>query len=437
MNNCLLNNSLNEAQKLFDQDPNARKSFFRNAMTNNQLRNDWTQDAHEMFDKMTLKGADSWNTLLLRLNKSQDPEGVYKCFLEMGRTGLTPNEYTVSILVSAVSRTEFKSLVPQIHAIVVCLGLNLSMIAGPALMKCYAHVGDVEGMARVFDEILVKDVACWNALVSGYMEVGCLKQAHKVFDKMPQRDIVSWTSLISGYIRNKWVNKARSMFNKMSERNVVAWTVMISGYVQSERFREALKLFVLMLRSEIRPNQFTFSSVLDACAGCSYLVTGQQIHSIILKFGVPKDLILSASLVDMYSKCGDIDAAFCIFESMRKKNLVSWNSLIGGYARQGLGKRALEEFDRMINSGIMPNQVTFVYILLACRDSALLEEGERHFNSMDRKYAIQARSEHYACMVEIYGKAGQLDKAEKLIKAMPFEPDVVVRGAFLRAFGQV
>ncbi|OMO64031.1 hypothetical protein CCACVL1_22093 [Corchorus capsularis] len=299
MNNCLLNNSLNEAQKLFDQDPNARKSFVRNAMTNNQLRNDRTQDAHEMFDKMTLKGADSWNTLLLQLNKSQDPEGVYKCFLEMGRTGLTPNEYTISILVSAVSHTEFKSLVPQIHAIVVCLGLNLSMIVGPALMKCYAHVGDVEGMARVFDEILVKDVACWNALVSAYMEVGCLKQARKVFDKMPQRDIVSWTSLINGYIRNKWVNKARSMFNKMSERNVVAWTVMISG------------------------------------------------------------------------------------------------------------------------------------------DSALLEEGERHFNSMDQKYAIQARSEHYACMVEIYGKAGQLDKVQKLIRAMPFEPDVVVCGAFFRAFGQV
>lgn len=352
----------------------------------------------------------------------------------MGRIGVKPNEYTISTLVIVVSGTEFKLLVPQIHAVVVRLGLNMSMFVGSALMKWYAQVRDVEGLGRVFDEILVKNVACWNALIAGYMEVGYFKQARRVFDNMPKRDVVSWTSLINGYIRNKWINKARSMFNKMSEKNVVSWTAMINGYVQSERFREALKLFVLMLRSETRPNQFTFASVLDACAGCSYLVTGQQVHSSILKFGIPEDIILSSSLVDMYSKCGNICAAFYIFESMRKKNMVSWNSLIGGYARQGLGRRALEEFDRMIEVGVRPNQVTIFNVLLACRDVGLVEEGERHFNSMDQKYGIQAGLEHYACMVEIYGKAGQLDKAEELMKGMLFRVDVVVWGAFVRAF---
>ncbi|XWS31854.1 hypothetical protein CRYUN_Cryun23aG0111700 [Craigia yunnanensis] len=434
INNCLQNSRLNEAQKLFDRKPNASNIFSWNAMINSQLRNGQTEHGHDLFDEMTLTNPVSWNTFFSGLNKSQNPERVYKCFLEMGRFGLKPNEYTISVLVSVVSGTEFKLLVPQIHAIVVCLGLNMSVFVGSALMKWYAQVGDVEGLGRVFDEILVKNVACWNALVSGYMEVGYFKQARRVFDKMPERNIVSWTSLINGYIRNKWINKARSMFNKMSEKNVVSWTVMINGYVQSERFREALKLFVLMLKSETRPNQFTFSIVLDACAGCSYILTGQQVHSNILKFGIPQDLILSASLVDMYAKCGDIGAAFCIFESMQKKNLVSWNSLIGGYARQGLGRRALEEFDRMINGGVRPNQVTIFNVLLACRNNGLVEEGERHFNSMDQKYGIQTELEHYACMVEIYGKAGQLDKAEELIKGMLSKLDVVVWGAFVRAF---
>ncbi|XVF32925.1 hypothetical protein REPUB_Repub17cG0125000 [Reevesia pubescens] len=434
INNCLQNSHLTEAQKFFDQKPNAQNIFSWKATINTRIGNCQTEHDHDLFDKMTLKNPDSWNTFLSGLSKSQNTEGVYKCFLDMGRFGLKPNEYTISILVTAVSETEFKLLVPQIHALVVCLGLNISMFVGSALMKWYARVGDVEALGRVFDEILIKNVACWNALVSGYMELGYFKQARRVFDKMPEKNIVSWTSLINGYIRNKWINRARSMFNKMSEKNVVSWTVMISGYVQTERFREALNLFALMLRSETKPNQFTFSSVLDACAGCSYLVTGQQVHSSILKFGILEDLILSASLVDMYAKCGDIGAAFCIFESMRKKNLVSWNSLIGGYARQGLARRALEEFDRMIDTGVRPNHVTIFNILLACRDSGLVEEGESHFNSMDQKFGIQVGLEHYACMVEIYGKTGQLVKAEKLMKGMLSKLDVVVWGAFARAF---
>ncbi|KAK8509775.1 hypothetical protein V6N13_093624 [Hibiscus sabdariffa] len=428
INNCLRNTLLNEDKRLFGQNSISGEKIMP------YVRNGQVEHAHNLFDEVTLRSPASWNTLLSDLNKSQDPEGVYKVFIEMGRFGFKSNEYTILTLVGAFSGTKFNILVPQIHALVVCSGLNLSISVGPALMKWYAKMGDVEGLGRVFDEILVKNVACWNVLVSGYMEVGHFNQARRVFDKMPERDIVSWTCLIDGYIRNKWVNKARSMFNKMPEKNVVSWTVMVNGYVQHERFREALKLFVLMLRSDIRPNQFTFSNVLDACAGCSFLVTGQQVHSCILKFGIPKDLVLSASLVDMYAKCRNMDAAFSIFESMQKKSLVSWNSLIAGYARQGLGRRALQEFDRMIRSGVSPNQVTVFNVLLACRGSGLVEEGERHFNSMKHKYGIQPGLEHYACMMETYGKAGQMGKAETLIKGMLSEFDVVLWGAFLRAF---
>ncbi|KAM7495783.1 hypothetical protein LguiA_020197 [Lonicera macranthoides] len=221
----------------------------------------------------------------------------------------------------------------------------------------------------------------------------------------------------------------------MRERNVISWTAMIKGYVRYGKFVYALELFLLMLNSEIRPNHFTFSSVLDACAGCSSLSVGNQVHSFILKSGIHLDVVLSTSLVNMYAKCGDIKAAFCIFESMEKKNLVSWNSIIGGYARHGLAKRALEEFDRMIKGSVKPNRITYVNVLSACGHGGLVEEGERHFNSMKTKCGIHAGLEHYACMVDLYGRAGQLKKAEKLIKEMPLEPDVVVWGALIGACG--
>lgn len=404
-------------------------------MINGYVQRDQMGHARKLFDEMPVRDLVSWNTILRGLNKSKNPEGTYKCFLEMGRCGFKPNDSTLSTVISAVLDSEFKVLVPQIHSIAVCLGLNTRAFVGSSLMRGYMILKDPVGLGKAFDEILEKNLVCWNTLVCGYMELGLMKAASLAFDAMPERDILSWTSLVNGYIKNKMINKALSVFNKMSEKNVVSWTVMISGYVQSERFIDALKLFALMTRSETRPNDFTLSTVLDACAGCSYLLTGQQAHSIILKSGMPEGVVLSTSLVDMYAKCGEIAAAFFVFESMGKKNLPSWNSMIGGYARHGFVTRALEEFERMITSGVKPDEVTFVNVLSACGHGGKVEEGEKHFGSMSIQYGIDPGVRHYACMVDLYGRAGDLDKAGELIKGMPMEPDVVVWGALLAACG--
>ncbi|KAG6644941.1 pentatricopeptide repeat-containing protein At4g02750-like [Carya illinoinensis] len=427
-------NCVNNARKLFDENPSSRNVVTWNAMIAGCVRNHQMKCAQDLFDQMPNKDVVSWNTMLSGLHNTKNPLGVYLCLLQMGRVGLRPNEYTVSIAISAILDSVFNVLVSQIHAHAVCLAHNMSVFVGSALMTGYTSVGDQVGLHRVFDEILVKDVTSWNALVSGYMKLGSMVEAQRVFDRMPERNVVSWTTLVNGYIGNKRINEARSVFDRMSERNVVSWTVMISGYVQNQKVRDALKLFICMMKSGSRPNHFTFSTVLDACAGYSSLLVGQQIHSSILKSGIPSDVILSTSMVDMYAKCGDIDAALVVFESMPKKNLVSWNSIIGGYARHGLATRALEEFERMIKGGVGPDGVTFVNVLSACGHGGLIEEGEKYFHSM-AEYAIKAGVEHYACMVDLYGRAGKLEKAEELIRRMPFEPDVVVWGALLGASG--
>ncbi|KAF2325054.1 hypothetical protein GH714_022471 [Hevea brasiliensis] len=318
---------------------------------------------------MPLKDVVSWNIMLSAFNKTRNPARVCKYFKEMQRVGIIPNEYTFSIVLSAVLDKIFNIIVPQIHARVISLGLNLSLFVGSALIRAYAAVGDQMALSRVFDEMSAKNITSWNALVSGYMELGCISEAQRVFDVMPEKNTVSWTILVNGYIANRRINEARSLFNKMSNRNVVSWTVMISGVF--------------------------FSS-----------------------YGATSSL-----------------TAFCIFESMKNKNLMSWNSIIGGYARHGLATRALEEFERMIKSGVRPDQVTFLNILSASGHGGLVEEGEKHFGSMGAKYGIKAGLEHYTCMVDLYGRAGQLDKAEELIKGMPYEPDVVVWGALLGACG--
>ncbi|KAJ8899150.1 hypothetical protein K2173_011147 [Erythroxylum novogranatense] len=429
------NSNLDNALVLFERNPSVINVSSWNKLLSRCVRSNQIQAAEYLFDKMPVKDIVTWNTMLSAFKKTKNPDLVCKYFFGLQEIGLMPCERTVAILLSAFSDAAYSVLVPQIHVLVVCLGLKLSVFVGSALIRAYASAGDHFALGRVFDEIAEKNVASWNALISGYMELGCMVKAQRVFDVMPEKDMISWTNLVHGYIVNKRIDKARTMFDKMDKRDVVSWTVMISGYVQDESYTKALKLFRFMVDSGTRPNDFTFSCVLDACSGCSSLLMGQQVHSIILKSGIPGNVYLWTSLFNMYGKCGEIDAAYSIFESMEIKNLVSWNSIIGCYARHGLPTRALAEFERLIKCGVIPDQITFINVLSACAHGGLVTEGEKHFESMSINYGIEAELEHYTCMVDLYGRAGQLEKAEKLIKEMPFMPDVVLWGALLGACG--
>ncbi|KAL6968663.1 hypothetical protein U1Q18_034460 [Sarracenia purpurea var. burkii] len=438
--NCMINGhirntNMKDARELFDQNPSSRNIVSWNSLLSGYMKHEHIQHALQMFDQMPVRDVVSWNTMLSGLHKLKNPEGIFHCFLQMERDGVRPSEFTFSIVISALLNTGFNLLIPQFHALIVHSALNSNVFVGSALMRGYANLGYPKGLCLVFNEISAKDVTSWNALILGYMELGIPGEAQRAFEMMPEKNIISWTTLVNGYINNKNLDEARFIFDKYSERNVVLWTAMINGYVQSSKFVHALELFVLMLKSGIQPNHFTFSSTLDACAGCSSLLMGKQVHSNMLKHYLPFDVILSTSLVDMYAKCGNIEASFCVFESMPKKNLVTWNSIIGGFGRHGLATRALEVFERMTNGGVKPDNITFVNVLSACGHGGKVEEGETHFNSMETEYGVKAGMEHYTCMVDLYGRAGHLDKAVKLIEGMPFKPDVVVWGALLAGCG--
>ncbi|XP_060174657.1 pentatricopeptide repeat-containing protein At4g02750-like [Lycium barbarum] len=437
INTFIANGNLQEARKLFDQSPNLRNIVSWNSLIAGYFKHNNIRQAEHLFDEMPQRDVISWNTMLSGYRNANNPEKVYRCFLCMRRYGDDrPNELTFAVAISSFLHIDFKHLIPQLHGLVVCLGISLNVFVGSALMRGYVDLEDYKGLARVFDEILDKDVTPWNVLILGYMKFGCTSEAQTAFDMMPRRNFFTWSTLINGYIENKKLNEARYIFDKMSEKDVVSWTAMIRGYVQYGDFMKALELFKLMLNEgTTRPNHFTFSTVLDACAGHSAVLVGNQVHTCILKSGFPLDVVLLTSLVDMYAKCGDIEVAFCIFESIDRRNLVAWNSIIGGYARHGLAERAIQEFERMVKSGIRPDEITFINLVYACGHGGLVEEGERIFNSMVTDYGLKAEMEHYACMVDLYGKAGQLEKAEKLIEGMPFKPDVVVWGALLGACG--
>ncbi|KAL6515902.1 hypothetical protein OROGR_019207 [Orobanche gracilis] len=435
INECVRNGDVIHARKLFDDYPHSRNAVSWNSLINGYVKTRQISEAQKLFDQMPQRNVVSWNTMLSGFRDAKKPHKAHKYFLQMMRYGSRPEELTFAVLMSTFLNTEFAVLISQLHGLVIRLGLDLNIYLGSALMRGYVGLDDRNGFRMVFDEILVKDVVPCNVLILGYMDFGMVSEAKSAFNIMPTRNAFSWSIMINGYIKNNMVSEAKAVFDKLGEKEVVSWTTMMRGYVQFGKFVEALDMFLLMMNSGTRPNHYTFSSVLDACIGFSSLVMGNQIHACIVKFGVPLDVILATSLVDMYGKCGDINAAFHVFQSMPTKNLVSWNSIIGGCARHGLAFRALEEFDKMVESGIIPDEISFINVLSACVHGGVVREGEELFNSMQAKYGIRAEMEHYSCMVDLYGRSGQLEKAEELIKVMPFEPDVIVWVALLGACG--
>lgn len=207
---------------------------------------------------------------------------------------------------------------------------------------------------------------------------------------------------------------------------MVIWTALVSGCGLSSDHEQALAVFRDMINVGVVPNQCTFTCALNSCSVLEALDKGTVIHSKAMKIGLSLDVFVANSLIAMYSKCGNIDDGVIIFNKMREKNIVSWNSVIVGCAQHGRAEMAFQIFNQMEQANIQPDEITFVSLLTACSHSTLLEKGRLFFELLKNHPRIQLKLEHYACMVDILGRSAELEEAEEFIRKMPIEPNSLI-----------
>ncbi|KAL2248604.1 UNVERIFIED_CONTAM: Pentatricopeptide repeat-containing protein [Sesamum indicum] len=283
------------------------------------------------------------------------------------------------------------------------------------------------------------DVYVQNALISLYSECGILEDARRVFDGMSNRDVVSWNTMIVGCLRGGELDEALALFREMKERrNIITWNSVITGLVQGGRAKEALDIFHEMqiaadTEDTVCPDKITVASALSACAALGAIDQGKWVHSYLERSGMECDMVIRTALVDMYGKCGCVDRAYEVFKGMPNKDVLAWTAMISVLALHGYGNEAFELFKEMEAVGVRPNAVTFVGLLSACAHSGLVEKGRRCFDMMRHVHCIEPQVQHYACMIDILGRAGLFIEAEELIRTMPMKPDVFVWGALLGA----
>lgn len=359
----------------------------------------------------------------------------------------------------------------QIHAIAFKLGQINDVFVGCSALDMYWKTRLKREAEKLFDEMPVRNIATWNAYISNavldgrprdavdafiefrrvggepdlitfcaflnacadalYLDLG--RQLHGfVIRRGFEGDVFVSNGLIDFYGKCKEVGLAEMVFDGMGKRNAVSWCSMVAACEQNGEEEKACVVFLKGRKEGIEPTDYMVSSVISACAGLSGLELGRSVHALAAKACVEGNIFVGSSLVDMYGKCGSIEDAEQAFHEMPERNLFTWNAMISGYARQGHADMALTLFKEMTFE-VVPNYVTLVCVLSACGRGGAVKLGMEVFESMRDRYKIEPGAEHYACVVDLLGRAGMLERAYEFVRKMPIRPTISVWGALLNA----
>ena len=451
--------------------------YLQNQILNVYVRCKELDDAHKLFDEMTVRRVVAWNTVICGV---VDEISDYKFssflgfsyFKRMLLETVCPDDITFNVLVRSCIVLNGVEIGLQLHCFIMKLGFGSNYFVCTALVDFYAKCGLVEDARRSFDYVLFRDLVLWNVMVFCYA-TNCLpKEAIQIFNFMQSEcvkgdeftfsslinlcsnsgscqlgkqihgivirqsfdfDVLVATALIDMYSKNENIVDARRVFDTMAIRNMVSWTTMIVGYGQHGESTKAVKLFQKMLQDEFSVDELTLSSILSSCGNAGISTELMQVHAYIIKFGFQSCLSPVNALIKAYSTCGNIVAAFQCFCLVAEPNLFTWTSIICACAFHGLAEVATECFEKMLTFGLTPDGITFLGVLSACCHGGLVDKGIQYFEAMTKKYQIVPNSEHYTCLVDLVGRAGFLDEAFNILNSMPNEAGPNTLGAFLGA----
>ncbi|VFQ88970.1 unnamed protein product [Cuscuta campestris] len=432
--------------------------------------------ARQLFDQMRCRNIVSWASLISGYAQCGDPNTCFSLFSDMQLALCKPNDFVYASLLSACNGFRGR----QLHAHALKTGCSFFVHVGNALIGMYTsniqmsvHCSDNEAW-KIFSDMEFRNLVTWNAMIAGFHKSGQCDKAMSFFVKMHSDGLgfdrvtlvtvlslvcgvkehdVSWshrccsqlhciilktgflldveivTALIKAYsFLDGNVGECYRLFLEFRGcQDIVLWTEIMAAFSEKEP-EVALSLFSHLNRKGFVPDSYAFSVALKACAGFVTERHALMLHCRVIKAGFIDCLVLENALMHAYGRCGSMTEARKVFDEMRFRDTVSWNSILKSYAFHGKPEEALKLFE---NINVQLDGKTFVALLSACSHTGMVEEGFRVFNSMTQKYGVAPQLDHYACMVDLLGRAGQIFQAVKLVREMPMQPDSVVWSALL------
>ncbi|KAI5080115.1 hypothetical protein GOP47_0005594 [Adiantum capillus-veneris] len=439
------------------------------------IESDNLWDAQEAFNNLVQPNSCSWTYLIQGYVKNGDFQHALYNFQKMQVVSVHPNEFTFLVLLKACTQLVSLKCGRAIHFEVVKYNFERELVICNSLLGMYVKCGSLVEACKVFDGIQVKDVVSWTTLIAGYVDHGLNRSALICFNQMQvenvdpnamtyfyclkacvntqdidevckiymqvvkdgfERDPLPAGVLIEFYA--KWVSivDAHEVFNELPVKGTVLWTTLIAGYTNQGMYEEAMSCFQQMRTAGVPSDAVTFVYTLKACGNLGTLSKGLELHVDIVKEGYENklilgnegyhnQLILSSILTDMYAKCGLFLQARKVFSELPIRNVIAWTALMSGYAYQGDYELVLHYFGKMRQEDIEPNTTTFLMIFTVCNHTGLVNRGLCHFLAMVEEFDIAPTIKHHNSMVDLLGRAGQLDGAFSILNKMPLQPNVI------------
>ncbi|KAH7297501.1 hypothetical protein KP509_26G072000 [Ceratopteris richardii] len=431
-------------------------------------------DARKVFDSLLEKNVVCWSAIISCHEEHGNYEEALLLYHNMQSEGAHADGFLFVIILNVCTNLRALNQGRIIHSEATKAGLASDLFVGSNLIDMYAKCGQVNDSFAVFDNLSVRDVVAWSALIEGLTMNEHEHEALRVFCDMinnrimpnevtflsvlkasaSMRDIrvgnaifmyaielgfhsvcAIGNTLVDLYAKGGSLEDAQVFFNKLSVQDLVSWNALIGGYVEKGHSFEAFLLVEkLQNKGFVGVDESTIWSMLKVCSCMAASHRGRLIHSAIVKYGLEKEMIIHNSLINMYTKCGFMLDALSIFDKSPVRTAVTWNALISGFAEHGHIMAAEWCFVNMQSDEISADEVTFVSLLSGCNHAGLIGEGFHLFHLMGTECYLTPTIQHFICLIDILGRAGCFYEAEDLIAKMPFEPDCVVWMSLLSSY---
>ncbi|KAG8071167.1 hypothetical protein GUJ93_ZPchr0006g42149 [Zizania palustris] len=431
--------------------------------------------ARRVFDGMPRRSLVAWSALISCHVQAGRPDLALALFARMDMDA-RPNEYVYGSVLRSCGALRTLAVGVQVHADAVKNGfLGVSFVANSVIsmyMKCRCF----EDGYAAFKSLVEPNVVSYNAAISGLAESSQPQRGLEVFKLMklqglhPDRfsyagvlgiciplalrctgellhgeaikiglDIAVFVGnvILDMYSKIGTITDAEKVFRCMEEKDVITWNTHIAAYSRHGVHIGALMVFKDMVDIDhdttVLPDDHTLSSALAACAELSFIRHGEQVHGHLIRSRKDPDVAVGNAIIDMYAKCGKMVLAARVFDRLPSQILLSWNTMISGFGKQGNASEAIKMFDRMKEAGIVPDSVTFTALIAACNHAGWVNKGMEFFNCMRETYRISPRIEHVSCIADLLGRAGMLQEAEQYFRSSELRHDPVALGSLLSA----
>ncbi|KAH6815661.1 Tetratricopeptide repeat superfamily protein [Perilla frutescens var. frutescens] len=418
--------------------------------------------SRDTFDQVQDKDSYTWNSMISAYVRNRHSSEAVKCAFEMlSRTDVRPDFHTFPPVLKACSGLHDGA---SLHCWILKLGFEWDVFAAASLVHMYCRFGYSHSAYSIFKDMPYRDTGCWNSMISGFFQNGNAKEALSILndmvlegvkmDSMTVATILSvcaqMNDLLRGmlihlfiikhglefnvFVSNALINMyakfgelkcALNVFDHMNVRDRVSWNSIIAAYEQNNHPYVAIEFFHQMQSNKVQPDLLTLVSLSSCVAQMKDSLCVKSVHGFIMrKCWITEDVVIGNGIIDMYAKSGLIDSARKVFEVLPRKDAISWNTMITGYAQNGLAGDAIEVYCRMKeHEDMKPNQGTWVSILPAYAHLGALRDGMR-IHGQVLKENLELDVFVGTSLIDLYGKCGRLNEAMSLFYKLPRETSV-------------